>query len=90
MAILIDGEIGSKCAGELRNVYCALGNLKEMLDGMHDMYVQNGTPPPFATIEAAYVKMNGIYDDLERFILPIIGPDSVYREAGDDTPTCRI
>lgn len=90
MSILIDGNIGAKCAGELRDVYCALGSVKTMLDQMHDRYVQQGEHPSFEAVEAAYLKMRGIYDDLERFIEPIFGTDSVYREKGDEAPTCRM
>jgi len=90
MTIMVEGDVGAKCCGELRDIYCSLGSLKTIIDTMHDEFLNTGTGPSFERVEDAYLMVRDIYDEVERYILPIVGTDSVFREQGDEEPVCRV
>lgn len=89
MAILVEGDVGAKCCGELRDIYCRFGKLKELIEAMHNGCVA-GKQPDFTEVEAIWLEMRESYDELERYILPIFGQDSAFRTKDDDSPTCPI
>jgi hypothetical protein len=89
MTIMVEGSTGAKCCGELRDIYCRMGKLKGLVDAMHDGLLE-GRHPDFAAVEGIYLMMHETYDELERYILPIVGPDSVFRTSDDQTPVCPV
>jgi len=64
-------ELGESEYQILKETYCRLQGVRSGIDAMHKQYVKDGTPPDFDQVETIYLQMEELYDELERFLLPI-------------------
>ena len=69
-------ELGESEYVELQSLYCRMRDLKQVIDGMHDGLVGQGTPPDFDGVEAAWLMMDEMYGDLERYLYAECDPSS--------------
>ena len=72
-------ELGESEYRELESVYCKLRDLKGAIAQMHDAYIAQSTPPDFDKVEAIHLMVDGLFDDLERYLRPECDPDSAYK-----------
>lgn len=64
-------ELGESEYQVLKETYCRLQTLRSDTGTMRDQYVTDGTPPAFDKVEAVYLQVEELYDELERFLLPV-------------------
>jgi hypothetical protein len=64
-------ELGDTEYQVLKETYCRLQELRTAIGTMHDQFATAGTPPDFDHVEALYLQMEGLNDELERFLLPV-------------------
>ncbi len=64
-------ELGESEYRALKAAYCRIGELKTAVSDMHNRYATTGTPPEFDQVEAVYLQIETLYDELERFLLPL-------------------
>ena len=64
-------ELGESEYQVLKETYCRLQALRSDVGAMRDQYVSDGTPPDFDKVEALYLQMEELFDELERFLLPV-------------------
>ena len=69
-------ELGEREYQMLKETYCRLQGLRSDIDAMHDQYVTDGTPPNFAQVEALHLQAEELFEELERFLLPICSTSS--------------
>lgn len=74
-------DLGKSEYLELKDVYCRLQDLRSVIARMHVDYVNQGESPAFDTVQAAYLMVEDIYSDLERYLLPICDPSSAYESS---------
>lgn len=68
-------ELGEKEFTVLKGTYCKLQELRTQIHAVHAAYVADGTPPDFDRVEALKLLMDEVYDELERFLLPVCAND---------------
>jgi hypothetical protein len=64
-------DLGEDEYQALKTTYCRLQDLRAAINALHDQYVASGTPPDFDRIEAIHLQMGEVYEELERFLLPL-------------------
>ena len=64
-------DLGDSEYQVLKATYCKLQELRSAIGTMRDQYATDGTPPDFDHVEALYLQMEELYDELERFLLPL-------------------
>jgi hypothetical protein len=77
-------ELGESEYQVLKETYCRLHELRSGISAMRNRYTADGTPPDFDHVEALYLQMEEIFEELERFLLPVCstsscGPDMCQR-----------
>lgn len=83
------GEIAESDYLQLEELYAGLRALKGDVDRMHDDYVASGTPPVFDRVEAVYLRVNELFEGLERYLLPACDPDSAVTPVHGEDTLCR-
>ena len=74
-------ELGESAYKELKELFCRLKGVKELVGEIHGAYVERGTPPAFEKVEALQLMVEGLFAGLERYIMPECDPDSAYPPA---------
>lgn len=69
-------ELGESEYQMLKETYCRLQGLRSDIKAMHDQYTADGTPPVFDQVEALYLQVEEMFDELERFLLPVCSTSS--------------
>ena len=69
-------ELGENEYQVLKETYCRLQGLRSDIGAMHDRYKADGTAPDFDHVEALYLQMEELHEELERFLLPICSTSS--------------
>lgn len=65
----------------LKQSYCSVLQLKELVDRLHRDFLEQGGVPETDTVLAIKMTTDRLYDDLERYLRPECDPDSAYDEA---------
>jgi len=69
-------ELGESEYRMLKETYCRLQGLRADLKEMHDQYTADGTPPAFDRVEALHLQVEELFEELERFLLPVCSTSS--------------
>jgi len=69
-------ELGESEYEILKETYCRLQGLRSDIKTIHDQYTADGTPPPFHQVEALYLQVEALFEELERFLLPVCSTSS--------------
>jgi len=69
-------ELGESEYQMLKETYCRLQGLRSDIKTMHDQYTSDGTPPAFDRVEALYLQVEDLFEELERFLLPVCSTSS--------------
>lgn len=69
----------------LRESYCSVQQLKELVDRLHVSYLKQGTTLEMDTVMAIKLTTDRLYDELERYLRPECDPDSAYDAAKAET-----
>jgi hypothetical protein len=69
-------ELGEIEYRVLKETYCRLQGLRSDIGAMRDQYVTDGTPPDFDQVEGLYMQTEELFEELERFLLPICSTSS--------------
>ena len=67
-------ELGESEYTVLTAAYCKMLELKELLDGMQEVYVTTGTAPSLAKLDAARMVLNEIFGSVEAYVLALAEP----------------
>lgn len=69
-------ELGESEYEVLKETYCRLQGLRSDIAAMRNQYVAEGTPPDFDQVEAIYLQAEELFDEVERFLLPVCSTSS--------------
>lgn len=69
----------------LKDTYCSMRQLKDLVDRLHGKYLEQGTSLEMDTVMAIKLTTDRLYDELERYLRPECDPDSAYDAARAET-----
>ena len=87
---LREGRVQELCESSylmLKDSYCAVQELKGLVDHLHASYLQQGKTVDFDAVSAIKLTTDRLYGELERYLRPECDPDSAYDEARTETST---
>ena len=74
-------ELGASNYLVLKDSYCAVQQLKGLVDRLHANYLKQGIVPEMDTVMAIKLTTDRLYDELERYLRPECDPDSAFDDA---------
>ena len=86
-------ELATSNYQELRDAYCALHEVKKVVDTMHVHLVAEGKAPDIVVVEGLHLMVDELFGGLERYLMPECDPESAVEpveEAAEEWTRCRI
>lgn len=74
-------ELGESNYLMLKESYCSVLQLKELVDRLHKGCLEQGTGLEMDTVLAVKLVTDRLHDELERYLRPECDPDSAYDDA---------
>jgi len=69
----------------LKNAYCSMQQLKELIDRLHGTYLEQGIAREMDTVMAIKLTADRLYVELELYLRPECDPDSAFDAARPET-----
>ncbi|TSK05105.1 MAG: hypothetical protein FPO08_16480 [Geobacter sp.] len=60
----------------LKQTYCSMRQLKDLVDRLHERYLEQGTTFEMDAVSALKLTADGAFEELERYLRPECDPDS--------------